>query len=255
MLIEVESLWLTEVEVDCDPLIDWLLLIEVESLWLTEVEVLWLALIDWLLLIDVESLWLTEVLVDCEALIDWLLLIEVESLWLTEVLVDCEALIDWLLLIEVESLWLTEVEVDCDPLIDWLLLIEVESLWLTEVEVLWLVEICVLSNNEWLTLLDAISEFSSERLVDFERLSEVSRVDLLLELLVDKLKLLLLLRLFSIESLLCPLCFSETLVNSLLCLSYSVCCFSKSLIEKYDLPLIVVELLASIFKSSSTCPK
>ena len=89
-------------------------------------------------------------------------------------------------------------------------------------------------------LLDSISDFSAERLVDFERLSEVSRLDLLLELLVDKLKLLLLLRLFSTESLLCLLCLSDTLVNSLLCLSYFVCCFSKSLIEKYDLPLIVL---------------
>ena len=179
------------------------------------------------------------------------MLIEVESLWLTEVLVDCDPLIDWLLLIEVESLWLTEVEVDWLALIDWLLLIEVESLWLTEVEVLWLVAISVLSNNEWLLLLDAISEFSNERLVDFEILSEVIELDLL----VDKLKFSLLDWLFFIESLLCLLCFSDTLVNSLLCLSYFVCCFSKSLIEKYDLPLIVVLLLASIFKSSSTSPK
>ena len=42
-------------------------------------------------------------------------------------------------------------------------------------------------------LLDAISEFTNERLFDFERLSEVSTLDLLLELLIDKLKLSLLL--------------------------------------------------------------
>lgn len=51
----------------------------------------------------------------------------------------------------------------------------------------------MLSNNERLLLLDAISEFTNERLFDFERLSEVSTLDLLLELLIDKLKLSLLL--------------------------------------------------------------
>ena len=141
-----------------------------------------------------------------DVLVDWLSLTLVEVLWL--LLTDPD--VDWLSLTEVEVLWLELTDV----LVDWLSL--------TEVEVLWLVAISVLSNNEWLMLLDSISDFSAERLVDFERLSEVIELDLLF----DKLRLSLLLSLFFIESLLCLLCFSDTLVNSLLCLSYFVCWFS-----------------------------
>ena len=121
-----------------------------------------------------------------------------------------------------DSLALVDADSDADVEALSLALVDADSDADSDADVLADSEADVLA--DWLAFVEA----DSLALVDPEALSD----SLILELLIDKLKLSLAFWLFLIELLKCWLCFSETLVKSFLLSSYLVSFLSKSVIEK-----------------------